>query len=83
MATVNIVDLDGNYKNLYLCSVCFHKLPCSLVALVVFNPIEYTVVEDPVVINFIVELVTPTERQLSITLNISAGSAQGASARLN
>ena len=44
----------------------------------VFNPIEYTVVEDPVDINFIVELVTPTERQLSIILNISAGSAQGA-----
>lgn len=48
----------------------------------VFNPIEYTVVEDPVDIDVIVELVTPTERQLTITLNISAGSAQGATASI-
>ena len=39
-------------------------------------------VEDPVDINVIVELVTTTERQLTIILNISAGSAQGATASM-
>jgi hypothetical protein len=46
----------------------------------VFNPVEYTVAEDAEEINFIIELVTSTERQLSILLNVSAGSAQGATA---
>ena len=49
----------------------------------VFNPIEYTVVEDPVDINVIVVLVTTTERQLSTVLNISPGSAQGATASMH
>ena len=49
----------------------------SLVAIVVFNPVEYTVAEDAGSINFVTELLTSTERQLSITLNVSDGSAQG------
>ena len=48
-----------------------------------FNPTEYTVIEDPVDINVIVELIMTTERQLTITLNILPGSAQGATASMH
>ena len=59
--------------------LCFNNtdLLGSVVAIVVFNPVEYTVAEDAGRINFIIELLTSTERQLTITLNVSAGSAQG------
>ena len=62
-------------KSLYIAFIT--DLLGSLVATVVFNPVEYTVAENAGIINFIIELLTSSERQLSITLNVSAGSAQG------
>ena len=48
-----------------------------LVARVIFNPLEYTVAENASEINFIIELLTSTERQLEFRVNVSSGSAKG------
>ena len=76
MATVTIVDLDGNTMSIYNYALIFTSFGFS-VAMVVFNPVQYTVAEDAGEINFIIELLTSTERQLRFNLNVSSGSAQG------